>query len=387
VSGALAIAFIIAILSGCEQREESKMMAAMETPYPRIAMLWRGAENGPADDFENLAQHDLVMVSPGRLGMVWDREPYGLAEGFTPESVEVARGRVSRLRELNPRIVIVSDLLFYEYIDNSLPEDHPWWLRINGERQQFWPGTHRMDWYNPEYRTHVVRQSIALMESGVDGIFFDNLRDEPDAWVPFLTELREAVGDGCLIFANTGYAVSEYDFAAPFVNGFMYESGWSHGRTDWDDTVKAMQHTTSLTREPRINLIERFEETRSHAGWPGDKRRGERPERDPAARRWSLCYALTIGDYYYLFADNTSHRHDWYPEYDVKIGLPVAVGERIGSRVWQRQYEKALVVVNLPGAQDVFTLRLDAAAKDVFTGESGSEFDIAPADGRILVMD
>ena len=49
---------------------------------------------------------------------------------------------------------------------------------------------------------------------------------------------------------------------------------------------------------------------------------GAKPQPDPAARRWSL-YSLIIGEFYYLFSDNTSHRHDWYPEYDVKIGLPL----------------------------------------------------------------
>ena len=102
--------------------------------------------------------------------------------------------------------------------------------------------------------------------------------------------------------------------------------------------------------------------------------------------RWSLCYALTIGDFYYLFSDNTSHRHDWYPPYDVKIGLPAAAGLRINPYVWQRQYEKALVVVNLPGAAGPHEVRLEKAARDSLTGESGMSFVIPPGDGRVLVV-
>jgi hypothetical protein len=103
--------------------------------------------------------------------------------------------------------LIIGDLLFYEYPDNWLPEDHPWWLRKDGQRQQFWPGTHRMDWYNEEYRRHVVRQTVSLKEAGVDGVFYDNVRNEPAPWVAFLQAVRGR--DDFLILVNAGYAVGE----------------------------------------------------------------------------------------------------------------------------------------------------------------------------------
>jgi hypothetical protein len=242
-----------------------------------------------------------------------------------------------------------------------------------------------MDWYNADYRAKVIKQTVALKAVGVDGVFYDNLRNDPDPWVAFLTDLRKAVGDEFLIFINAGYDVGTYNFAYPFINGVMYESGWSHDRTDWEETIEQMKYSQSLLREPKISLIERFEETRSRAGWPGDPRRGEKPPDDPAARRWSLCYALTIGDFYYLFADNTSHRHDWYPEYDVKIGLPDEEGIRINSHVWTRKYEKALVVVNLPGAKSDYTMEFDQQRLDSLTGEKGKKFVIPPGEGRIIL--
>ncbi len=220
----------------------------------------------------------------------------------------------------------------------------------------------------------------------MDGVFYDNLRDEPEALIPIFEAIREAVGDDFLIMANAGYAIDEYDWVAPYLNGMMYESGWSHGRTTWDECIDAMQHTASLMREPYVSVIERFEETRSHAGWPTDERRRRTPPRDPAARRWSLCFSLIAGDYYYLFSDNTSHRHDWYPEYDAKIGLPAAPGQRISAHIWQRRYERALVVVNLPGGEQGHLVELDRPARDSFTGERGMRFLVPPGDGRILVM-
>ncbi len=276
------------------------------------------------------------------------------------------------MRQLNPNAVVFAAIDFYEYQDDAVPEDHPWWLREEGKRVQFWPGTHRMDWYNEDYRAHVIRHTIGAMQAGFDGVFYDNLRDEREPWIALLTDLRKQAGEDLLVIANVGYAVEEYNWVAPYLNGFMYESGWSHERTEWDDCIHGMQEAQSLFREPKYSIIERFEETREGAGWPGDPNRGQKPRPDPATRHWSMCYALTVGDYYYLFSDNTSHRHDWYPEYDVKIGLPTGAGERVNS-------------VNLPGAESPYRVKLDAPARDAFTGEAGVEFLIPPGDGRILV--
>ena len=355
-----------------------------KTPYPRICMFWTPVRGDRS--LQGHLRHDLIVTSVDWLGLEWDREPEGLADGFTPESVETAKGKLAELRAEKPDVVLVCELNFYEYHDHALPEDHPWWLRVDGEKEQFWPGTHRMDWYNPEYREHIVKQTVALKEAGVPGVYYDNLRDEPEPWIAMLKEVRARCGDDFLILANYGYAIDEYDFAAPYLNGIMYESGFSHGRTEWDDTIAAMQHTASLLKPPTISCIERFEDIEEGDEGPLPKRR--RPaERDAAARRWSMCYSLIIGDYYYIFSDNTYHGHDWYPEYDVKIGLPAEAGKRISSHVWQRRYDKALVVVNLPGAKEPHEVKLECPARDSFTGESGVQFTVAPGDGRILVVE
>ncbi len=353
------------------------------TPYPRIAMLWSPVRGDRS--VESMARHDLIMTGVGGFGLRYDRQPTGLAEGFTADSVVQARRRIAELRSLRPNAPILAELYFYEYGESWLPEDHPWWLRKEGKRQQFWPGTYRMDWSNAEFRRHVVRLTAALKEVGLDGVFYDNLREEPEPWVAFLKEVRQAVGDDFLLLANSGYAVGKHNFAAPYLNGIMYESGWSHGRTEWDDCIAKMRRTESLLRRPTISVIERFEDTGSRAGWPGNPDRGKKPPADPQARRWSLCFALTVGDFYYLFADNTSHQHDWYPEYDVKIGLPTAPGERVRSHVWRRTYEKAIVVVNLPGAAESYEVKLERPGLDSLTGRTGARFHLAPGDGAIFL--
>jgi hypothetical protein len=381
VSSLLLVSLVLKVRA--EQPPVHVGRAAATTPAPRIAMLW-----APLRGDESLAshsRHDMIMIGLDRLGLQRDASPPGLADGFTEESIAIATARLLELRQLNPRAVILADLVFYEYPDDWLPEDHPWWLRRDGERVQFWPGTHRMDWNRDDYRRHVVRQTVALERIGVDGVFYDNLRNEPEPWIALLTSVRQAVGKDFLILANAGYAVGEYDFAAPLLNGMMYESGWSHERGEWDELIKQMQHTESLLRAPRISLIERFEEIRDQAGWPGDPQRGQKPPADPAARRWSLCFSLIVGDFYYLFSDNTSHRHDWYPEYDVKIGQPSAAGRRLNAHAWTRRYEGGEVFVNLPGAAQPLTVTVPFQARDSLSGETGSQFTIEPGDGRVLL--
>ena len=155
-----------------------------ENGNPKVAMLWASIRGDSS--LEAVARHDLVMLGWGSLGLQLNRQPPGLADGFTRESIEAARAKVQRLRQLHPGIVVLADLMFYEWPDKWLPDDHPWWLRSGGQRQQFWPGTHRMNWYDADYRQHVVRQTVSLKQTGVDGVFYDNLRDEPEPWVAFL---------------------------------------------------------------------------------------------------------------------------------------------------------------------------------------------------------
>jgi len=397
-AGAIGIALMLAIGGGTSAaipptREGTVRERIEKTPYPRIGMCWsplRG-DRSPA----GMAKHDLIMSSIEALGLEWDRQPEVLATGFKPESIEEAKRRTAEIRKLNPNAVLIGDLSFYEFDEGQLPEDHPWWLKTDGKREQFWPGTYRMNWYLPDYQESVIKRTLSLYEAGVvDGVFYDNWRDEPEPWIKIMRSIRERVRDKFLIFVNVGYDIGTADWIAPYLNGIMYESGWSHPERSrwmpdetWDDRIRMMQRTQELLLPPHISLIERFEEVRDHAGWPNDPKKGTGITRDPAARHWTMAYALIAGDFYYLFSDSTSHRHDWYPEYDANIGLPLAPGERVSAHVWQRRYEKALVVMNLPDAKAPYNVKLSKAARDSFTGESGMAFAVPPGDGRVLVYE
>ena len=227
----LGICFVswlpLALCAGAVAAPAEPRANPADAPYPRIAMLWSPVRGDRSLESEGPTRSDHGRRGPVRPALRTAR-PTGLAEGFTAESIARAKRRLAELRKLNPDAPILAELYFYEYRETWLPADHPWWLRRDGKRQQFWPGTYRMDWNNAEYRRHVVKLTAALEQVGFDGVFYDNLRDEPEPWVAFLKEVRRAVSDGFLILANAGYAVGRHDFAAPFLNGVMYESGGSH---------------------------------------------------------------------------------------------------------------------------------------------------------------
>ena len=413
LAASLALLGLLVGLAGAESvyatgptQSEGRMERAQriaETPYPRIGTTWHPARGNRS--LEGYLRHDLIVNGPWWVGLKFERKEGDIPEEFTAESIQAARRRMEEIKALHPNTIVIVSLAFFE--NGGLPGDHPWYLRFDeerdgqqwwvsrkGDRIEYWPGSYRMDICNPEYRARIVQQVVSLTEAGVDGVFFDNLGlvnpalgvgvDERPPWASLFKEVRAAAGQDFLIMANGG---NRMEWAAPYLNGNMYE-GFGHGEeTDWDELIAGMQRTTALQPEPHINYFERFEDQRPDAGWPGDPERGHPVTRDPAARRWSLALALIIGDYYYLFSDSTHHAHDWYPEYDMKIGLPQAPGERITSHVWQRRYEKALVVVNLPGSPEPHEVELEQAARDSLTGRKDTRFSMPPGDGAILVFE
>ena len=90
-AGVLALAIGAVCGAGCRATEEEGMAGPKEavmftkTEYPRIAQLWAPVRGGQRGSLENWAKHDLVMVSPGQLGMRPNHESWDKADGYTPE--------------------------------------------------------------------------------------------------------------------------------------------------------------------------------------------------------------------------------------------------------------------------------------------------------------
>ncbi|MFO1500421.1 MAG: hypothetical protein U1G07_18910 [Verrucomicrobiota bacterium] len=75
--------------------EAPREAALLVKPFPRVAMLWASIRGDNSK--EAMARHDLVLVGSGTLGLKYDRQPTGLADAFTPESIGAARERVQQI--------------------------------------------------------------------------------------------------------------------------------------------------------------------------------------------------------------------------------------------------------------------------------------------------
>lgn len=68
-------------------------------------------------------------------------------------------------------------------------------------------------------------------------------------------------------------------------------------------------------------------------------------------------------------------------------GQWATAGRRLNAHVWERDYDKARVVMNLPDATEPYQVTLDKPARDSFTGETGTKFTVPPGEGRVLVWE
>ena len=104
------------------------------TPFPRIGMLWRPVRGEKG--LKSYARHDLITVGSCFMGLVPNREPAALADGFTPVSIDTARSRIQRFRERSKSGCPGQLTCCSMNTGSNAAYDHPWWLRKEGERVQ-----------------------------------------------------------------------------------------------------------------------------------------------------------------------------------------------------------------------------------------------------------
>lgn len=318
---ALAAACLLAALAGEFPAETASRAASRPASAPaaggcpRIAMLWSPAEAGRGH-WARIARHDVIVLGIERIALKWTPNKFpALVETIDPATVAKARENLRRLKRLNPSAVVLCEVYFFEEKVAGYPPDHRWWLRNKrGEKQQFWPGTHRMDITRDDYIAHVAGRIAAVHQAtgGAAGIFLDNLRfDRPSkvGWLKLLRRVRLARGWRMPILVNAGWSSDDLAWIAPHVNGIMYEDAVAH--TKDGDTEAFYGRVAAIDRllvRPRISVNERF------------GRRG-----DAGRMRRELLRTLVYTDMSFLYSDSTvGHRHGWFAEWDAPLGRAVA---------------------------------------------------------------
>ena len=344
--------------------------------FPSVFQAWSPADNLPNKDrWAVMAMHDLVWRGPGGFGLVWDTNPSGLAETFTPESIKAGREIRRDLLKLNPNIILIAEIRYRDANPSFLPEGHNWWKRDEqGNLVKGWGegGFICLDFANPQFREHVVQRARAAVQSGVvDGVLLDWWRDDEDR-LSLVKAVREAIGDKYLIITNTNESTAPQ--SAPYINGYFMECTRSKTAADWKMISATLQWAEKNLRPPRVNCLET---------WYHNSRE------DLHLMRATTALALTHSDGYCLFSDpnplpSGDHRHNWYPFWDRSLGKPVgeAVARKDGTVV--REFENGSVVYNPMGNRPV-EVTFSETRKSVATGISSKLHKLTCPDGDIYL--
>jgi len=190
------------------------------------------------------------------------------------------------------------------------------------------------------------------------------------AWQDLMTQMNSALADaGLVLLPNTGSFTTSWDTtdytltAGVFIEGFADKS-WAVA--DWK---RSTNQVLALAAAHKIIIAQNYLASAS----------------DVATRLYYLAnYLLVRGDRTYLdyFAGGPL---EWYPEWSVDVGVPVANGATVddlaAGGAYQREFAKGWAVVN-PGDSPVM-LTFPSGARQVVPSGGGAIDDAGDSPGTI----
>lgn len=344
------------------------------------------------------AMHDIMWEEPlsqlGEgvdlvLGLEWDHENNGLATAFTHESLQRAKKNKAALLEYNPNMVCLFEVRWRDAPQSFLPENSDWWLRDSTDQivkgwlggwEPFW----MLDYENLEFQDNVARQCKLAVECGVyDGIMLD--------WsghLEIIKKVRKAIGPDKLIVVNIHDDIHHGELYKDYINGSFMELNPMdtlsmavedlvlHDKEDvnkrnWDKIRDALVYYEENLQKPKVNCLE---------VWGNRK--------DESRMRATTTLGLVYSDGYVLYADpnplkTPDHYHDWYKEWDFKLGKPIASRVERADGLAIREYENGTVVYNHYG-NPALSIKFDEEKTRLSDGSKGTEFAVNGRDGNIF---
>jgi hypothetical protein len=346
--------------------------------FPSIFQAWNPADNLKGEDpLTTLARHDLVWHAPSFFDLTWNRNPEGLAEGFTPESIARAKTKRAQLLERNPQLVLLAEIRYRDAHRSFLPDGHEWWRRDDqGKLVMGWEegGYIQLDLRNPSFRRHVAAQCRAVVETGaVDGVMLDWWRDDEDR-LALIRAVRAAVGSKALIITNPND--EQTPRTAPYINGYFMECYRTAAAEDWQRIDATLTWAERHLRAPRVNCVEFWY---------------HRSRDDLDLMRAVTTLVLTHSDGYALFSDpnelpTPDHLHNWYPFWDTPLGKPAGEGVPHADGTTHRDFERGTAVYNPLGNRRV-TLRFNLPRTSAATGATARTHILNEGDGDLYLRD
>ncbi len=295
--------------------------------------------------------------------------------------------KIKKLREYNPKIVILAYITMQEVRDDAATGPGEMRRRLvsgitsdwyfydkNGQKMSFWPGTSMLNITNScplvngqRFNTYLARfVSDQILGTGLwDGVFYDNgwgdvtwfsgdradfnrdgiaevKADADNIWrdgvrTVFETTRKLLNNKNYLIVANQG---GGHKYYRDDVNGVMFENFPQFG---WNYTMDLFQYQQQSTK-PHLIVVN-----------ANTKNTGRQD--DYKTMRFGLTSSMLGDNAYYSFDYGDQGHNDlwWYDEYDVNIGAPVAPAlsqngkQNFIEDVWRRDYSNGVAVVNATG--------------------------------------
>lgn len=318
-----------------------------------------------------------------------------------------------KIREFNPKILIFAYVNLIEFpvrdIDINEPAGGPyhqmlagiddsWWLRdAKGNYIDFWPGSRMLNLTaycrsvrNQKWQTYLPDFALKkIIGTGLwDGIFFDEAMENlwwlnngnidlngdhkkesaavidrawQDGTRTILRRFQQKKGKQVLQITNGG------DMYYPYLDGNLFEGFPKTEGGDWNKTRVAYLNDLKAPGSKGLVIL--------HAeGKDAD---------DVQTMRYGLATAL-LGNGYFAMSWGPTKWHDriwWYDEYDLDIGWPINDAKRLNNGVWQRSFERGLVLVNPTNKEQGVALNRTMRTVD---SDPVTEVHIRARDGVIL---
>lgn len=388
--------FLVLLFSGCTHNFEKNCKTRIESrDFPSIFQAWYPVELNNSSSGKNLshleavAKHDLVWEEPISqslenyelpIGVEWDHQYPGLANGFTKKSIIKARSNHKLLKKLNPNLISLIEIRWRDAPQCFLPNDNEMWLRDSlGQKQLGWKGS-KIPYYLLDYKSEAVQNNIAKQAKLATELdLYDGIILDWSGNLEIIKKVRNAIGPDKLIIVNIHDDIEYGQLYKDYINGsFMELNPIDYGplkynnHRDWDRIREALIWYEKNLRKPVINCLE------------------VNGERDDLSRmRAATTLGLVYSNGYQLFGDynplpSPDHLHNWYPFWDVQLGKPLGnfVEKDDGSAL--REFNYGTVVYNHYKNNPII-IEFKEPKKRASTNEIGKIFSMKDRDGDIFM--
>lgn len=377
-------------LADIQARKDGKKAISLFQP-------WRSISGGILDTAglhrnQMIAIHDLVFHNPKFFGLIWDTPDTnypGLAESFVDSTIPKALAFRAELLKLNPNIILIGEVRYYDAPPGFLPPNSSWWMGKGSGYEDY----QRLDYADPGFQTHVANQCIAMLETGVvDGCLMDWAKNDHAV---IFKKVRELIGPDAVLLGNVNHHEHMIDQILPHLSGTFMECGWWSGYGDdppefFRRVRETIRKAMETVRQPKIinteiwsqrgatNLDSSSGVLKIAAGQMNVMRAGV-----------AVHYCFTNG--YYAFYPQTfrdvymaEHMHIYDDFFNAYLGAYTPGAPTMQDGAYRKEWENGTVIFNPPNNPTV-TLTFAEPRRSQASGTVATTHTVPGFDGDVFL--